>query len=255
METSKPTVGAPRAPTSVPPLHSMLLDADASAPLVQALQPQQLMTIRAADTDGHRSSAHVLLERKYADSGYSTSFTHEAPAPSRFTLLAEVEDVVLGTLTIGFDGPEGLLVDQCFGDEAGRLRDQGAVLCEFVKFAVDSIAHSKRVLASLFHTAFLYAYHVRDCNRIMIEVNPRHVRFYKTMLGFEVLAEERINPRVNAPGVLMSIDLHYGARRIGEAHQEQGESRERSMYRYFFSPAETVGIVNRLLTANGRASL
>jgi hypothetical protein len=236
---------AAHAPEGV--LHSMLFDGDEPAPSAEALKARHCMVIRAADTDGHRSAAHVLVERRYSDSGYSTSSSSGAENPNRFTLTAEINDTVQGTLTIGFDGGDGLLVDQCFGDATGRLRDEGAKLCEFIKFAVDSVPHSKRVLAALFHTAFIYAYVIRGCDRIVIEVNPRHVRFYAAMLGFEVLAGERINPRVNAPAVLMSIDLHYGADRIAAAHRQPGQKSERSMYRYFFSPDETRGIVNRML--------
>ncbi len=228
-------------------LHSMLFDGDEPAPSAEVLKARHCMVIRAADTEGHRSAAHVLVERRYADSGYTTAPSAGAQTPARFTLTAEVNDTVQGTLTIGFDGSGGLLVDQCFGDATARLRDEGATLCEFIKFAVDSVAHSKRVLAALFHTAFIYAYVIRGCDRIVIEVNPRHVRFYAHMLGFEVLADERINPRVNAPAVLMSIDLHYGAERIAMAHREPGRRSERSMYRYFFSAEETRGIVRRLL--------
>jgi hypothetical protein len=245
--TPEPIARVPVSKATEHPLHSMLFDADIPAPSAEEVEARGLMTIRAADSHGHRSSAHVLVERRYADSGYTTATIVDADAVNRFTLTAEFSHVVLGTLTIGFDGPEGLLADQCFSDETERLRRGGATLCEFVKFAVDSVAHSKRVLASLFHTAFIYAYDVRGCDRILIEVNPRHVRFYESMLGFEVLAAERINPRVNAPGVLMSIDLHYGAGRIATARSEGGTARERSMYRYFFSEEEAKGIVDRLL--------
>ena len=38
---------------------------------------------------------------------------------------------------------------------------------------------------------------------VVIEVNPRHVRYYERMLGFEVIGPERMNPRVEAPAVLL----------------------------------------------------
>jgi hypothetical protein len=215
----------------------------------QSAEPpnQGLLTIRAADSEGHRSSAHVLVSRMYARRGYSTAPLAE-PQPGRVTLIGEDHDVARGTITIGFNGAQPLLADECFSDVLGALRRQGLVLCEFIKLAIDGVGRSRRVLASLFHSAFLYAHEIASCDRVVIEVNPRHVHFYERMLGFAVLAGERLNHRVNAPAVLMSLDLTYAARQISRIRNETPEraSAERSLYRNSFSRDEAEGIVRRL---------
>jgi hypothetical protein len=228
-------------------LRSMLLG-DEPPPEPETQLGRRLITIRAADTDGHRSSAHILVNRMYSGRGYSSIPVPEYQDSNRLTLIGQDHDVTLGTITIGFDGSRGLLADECFHDCVSKLRDEGLVLCEFVKLAVDDGTHSKRVLASLFHTAFIYAHEIRGCDRIVIEVNPRHVRFYRTMLGFSMLASERMNRRVNAPAVLLALDLADAAERIGNVNSSKmGQlSSERSMYRYCFSPDEMSGIVSRL---------
>lgn len=48
----------------------------------------------------------------------------------------------------------------------------------------------------------------------MIEVNPRHVEFYRRMLGFEMFGAERLCNRVNAPAVLLRLDLSYARQQI-----------------------------------------
>lgn len=229
-------------------LRSILLDEPASAKHVQDDISRRLFTIRAADSDGHRSSAHVLINRMYAWRGYvSSRGADECRNQNRITLVANEHDSTVGTITIGFDGPGGLLVDELFHDEAQLLRRDRTVLCEFTKLAVDGAVRSKRVLASLFHVAFIYAHQVNGCDRILIEVNPRHVRYYERMLGFEVRGPERHNPRVDAPAVLLSLELSHARAQINRFGGLAEMARaERSLYPYFFSASEEAGIIHRL---------
>jgi hypothetical protein len=229
-------------------LRSMLLDEAPTASQLDDQDDRRLLTIRAADTEGHRSSAHILVKRMYAWRGYSSPPAVAAGVSNRITLLASDHEVTIGTITVGFDVGEGLLVDELFHDHVQRLRDDGLVLCEFTKLAMDGVARSKPVLASLFHTAFIYAHEIKGCDKLLIEVNPRHVRFYESMLGFNVLAPERMNGRVNAPAVLMMLDLAYAGEQIGRVHRDPAATSilDRSLYRHSFSRDEATGIVNRL---------
>lgn len=229
-------------------LRSVLLDEPPPAKQVEDEVSRRLYTIRGADSEGHRSSAHILVNRMYAWRGYvSSRGTQEGHNPNRITLIASEQEATVGTITIGFDGGDGLLVDELFRDEAKLLRRNRAVLCEFTKLAIDGAVRSKRVLASLFHVAFIYAHEVKGCDRILIEVNPRHVRYYERMLGFEVRSEERLNQRVNAPAVLLSLEMSHARGQIdrfgGRPELARGE---RSLYPYFFSVAEEAGIIHRL---------
>jgi hypothetical protein len=138
--------------------------------------------------------------------------------------------------------------DQIFKEEMDAHRARGAKLCEFTKFAFDTNVRSKTSLANLFHLALIYARDIHHCTDIMIEVNPRHRRFYEHMLGFKREAEVRINPRVNAPAYLLRVNLEYVTEQI-QLHggTYSAGATERSFYPYFFSPREEKGIINRLL--------
>jgi hypothetical protein len=217
-----------------------------------------MFNIRAADSAGHRSSASILVNRMYAWRGYETK-----PAPlnadedaNQLTLVAHDHDEVVGTMRIGFDGADGLLVEDLFPEQVDALRAQGHVLCEFTKLAMDGAVRSRHVLASLFHVAYIYAHRLYGCDRLMIEVNPRHVRFYERMLGFEVIGPERTNRRVNAPAVLLCLDFNHARREI-EKFGGQGDACEnqRSLYPHFFSPREEAGIIARLTAASLPPSL
>lgn len=209
---------------------------------------QRLLTIRPAECDGTRSSAHILVNRMYATRGYTTAALPDHSNSKRITLLATDQDEAVGTITVGFDGADGLLVDESFAAEVERHRADGFVLCEFIKLAIDGGVRSKKVLASLMHAAFLCARELQRCDKVLIEVNPRHVRFYESMLGFKVLLRGRVNHRVNAPAVLMSLDMTFADEQVIEAHgiDALAAPTKRSLYRHTFSPEERSGFVNRL---------
>jgi hypothetical protein len=203
--------------------------------------------IRLTDTADGRNSASMLISKMYAWRGYAG--THQlSDDPNRITLTAADQGETVGTLTIGIDSAIGLAADQIFKAELDAHRERGARLCEFTKFAFDTNVRSKTALANLFHLAVIYARDINHCTDIMIEVNPRHRRFYEHMLGFVRETEVRNNPRVNAPAYLLRVNLAYVTEQI-ERHGGTFSSgtTERSFYPYFFSPREEHGIINRLL--------
>lgn len=203
--------------------------------------------IRAADSHGVRSSASILVSRRYASRGYQVNPMSSDEGDSRLTLVASDHAAVVGTLTVGFDSSDGLLADDLFKAEARALRASGQTLCEFTKLAMEGVLRSQRVLAALFHVAFIHAHCIRGCDTLLIEVNPRHVRYYEIKLGFRVAGPQRHNRRVNAPAVLMALDLwhaHKLIRQLG-GRPELMET-ERSLYPLGFSPSEETGITGRL---------
>jgi hypothetical protein len=103
------------------------------------------------------------------------------------------------------------------------------------------------VLASLFHIALIYARYIHLRDDCLIEINPRHVKFYEAMLGFEPLGDMKVCRRVNAPARLLRLDLHRADSKIRIfGGQGDGYPGERSLYPYFFSKAEEAGILGRL---------
>lgn len=230
---------------------SLLAGLPAGVELPAADVQERCFKIRAAESHRERRSAGSLVERMYATRGYQGASLPEEESAHRKTFLASNHDIALGTLTIGVDSSDGLLVDALFADHADRFRDDGLRICEFTKLAMDRRARSPRLLASLFHVAYIYAHRVKALDNLLIEVNPRHVRYYESMLGFKVIGAERHNSRVNAPAVLLSLDLSHAEEqiRIFGGKPEMAAS-ERSAYPYFFSVHDETGIVGRLMQAN-----
>ena len=207
---------------------------------------RKTIKIRRANTDECRNSANMLINRMYSWRGYATS--HQTPeSPNQITLMATENHSAIGTISIAFDSPVGILADESFEDEINIFRSRGSRICEFTKLAFDPSVRSKRVLASLFHVAFIYVWHIRNCTDLFIEVNPRHRRFYERMLGFKQHGQIKNNPRVNAPAVLLWLDLGYAEHQIQKfgGSNNRPES-EKSLYPYFFSHREEEGISHRL---------
>jgi len=191
----------------------------------------------------------MLINRMYAWRGYAGDHK-PTDDPNRITLTATDKGDVVGTLSIGIDSDVGLMADEIFKEELDAHRQRGAKLCEFTKFAFDPSVRSKTALANVFHLAVIYARDMHGCTDIVIEVNPRHRRFYERMLGFRKEGELKTNPRVDAPAYLLRVNLTFVTEQIarfGGTWAADGETEERSFYPYFFSPREERGIINRLL--------
>jgi len=206
---------------------------------------EQVFKIRLAHSSERVSSASMLVQRKYAGRGYKINDFNKSP--ERITLMASQNDKVIGTLTLGLDTPHGLLVEELYKQEIDNLRQAGRKVCELTKLAVDQTHGSKHILASLFHIAYIYGRSMQGYTDVVIEVNPRHAAFYKRMLGFTEFGPERLCNRVNAPAILLRLELDYVDQQIellgGKTESAQGE---RSLYPYFFSKADEAGITNRV---------
>jgi hypothetical protein len=207
--------------------------------------------IRLAGPPEVRRDADSLVQKRYARRGYRTSAT--LVNANACTFAAYDEGRLAGTVSLRLDSKEGLAADELYRAETNALRRKGRRICEFVRLAVDTTRVSQPVLAGLFHTVFLFAQKLRGFDFVVIEVNPRHVGFYRRALGFEVIGAERHNPRVNAPAVLMGVSF----REIGDnlqKHAGKGKraATARNLYTYGFSPAEEAGILGRLRSLDAR---
>lgn len=165
-------------------------------------------------------AADELVQRQYAARGYFADTEHAAASPRSLNrasvILARRGGTAVGTVSVGIDSPTGLHVDEINGEFVDPLRAKGHRLGEVVRLAV-SHQHetdSRKTLAALFNAA----HGVMVSNRlhdVFIEVNPRHVGFYRRALCFKVAGEEKVCPRVNAPSVLLKMTVDDLTRKIG----------------------------------------
>jgi len=206
-------------------------------------------TVRVARSSAQRARATMLVERMYSWRGYHTEAAASVRQDSgRIMLEASSESQLFGTLTLGLDSEQGLLADTLYEDEIDRFRRAGGKVCELSKLAVDPQYSSKEVLASLIQLAHIHARIVHEATDAFIEVNPRHAVFYKRMLGFRQLGSVRTCPRVDAPAVLLHLEIAYMDEQIRK-HAGSFDTRERSLYPAFLPDWEVEGAAVRIAEA------
>jgi hypothetical protein len=217
---------------------------EGEGPVSEERLGEKLFKLRFAQHDEVFNSASMLVQKRYAWRGFPKA--HLKKYPNRITILSFFQERIVGTVTVGYDSEEGMLADEIYKAEIDALRAQGRKVGELSKLAIDESIGSKQLLASLIHIAYLYGV-IHECTDAIIEILPRHKAFYEKMLGFKQIGEERVNQRVNFPVVLMHLDLGYMRERIEAVGGKGKESKDRSLYPYFFSARDQEGILARLL--------
>ena len=185
------------------------------------------LTIRSAHCEESRMAATRLLQERYRWRGYC-----EASLP----------------ITVGLDSHAGLTAERTFPDEVDVFRRAGIRLSEFTRLAVDPDFASQHVLASLFQVAYLTAARLGNSDRVLMEVNPRHVGYYIRMLGAKVAGPVRAHAVAGAPAVLLCIAFDDVKQRIAEflCGLDNRPLTDRSPYSMALAEAEEESILERL---------
>lgn len=193
-------------------------------------------SIQLVKTLKQRIKTSTLIKRMYASRGYCTESTSIfSNDPNQVTFQISVGENIAGTITLKVDSDKGLLADELYRDEINHFRNKGKRVCELSKFALDPQRSSKEMIALLFQTAYLYAHHIFKTTDFLCEVNPRHALPQKRMFGFRQIGSERTCPRVNAPAVLLHLELSYIREKI-HSLAGQCDTNDRSLYPYCIYP-------------------
>ena len=111
---------------------------------------------------------------------------------------------------------------------------------------------SKTLLVRLFNFIYVFARRVHGFDDFVIEVNPRHVNYYRRLLVFEQAGPERACPRVQgAPAVLLKLDLSIPEREVRRVGGKGMAANERTLYPHFYSWLEE-GAVAEFLSRSHR---
>jgi hypothetical protein len=159
---------------------------------------------KVASTAGEFAAAASLVESRYSWRGYAVQPDDRAAA---ITVVATRHTSTVGTLTLRADGPAGLAADEGYREALTLARKAGRRLCELTRLAIDADAAWRPTLGALIGLAYLAGRTLHEVTDVFVEVNPRHARFYQRMFGFVAAAGERFCPRVEAPAVLLRLEL------------------------------------------------
>jgi len=211
------------------------------------------VTVRIAHSSQDLHLAEGLVKERYAWRGYQLPTPH-VHHPLRKTFLASSGTQLLGTLSILLDSKTGLVADALFKQELDRHRKLGHRVCELGKLAIAQDGNSREVATALFNMAYLYGRTIHRVSDTFIEVNPRHVSFYRRLLGFDVAAKGRHCPRVNAPAILMHLDVAHADRQISQltSRGSSGQAMDsRSPYASFLTEQQETSLIEGSLVPTG----
>ncbi len=207
---------------------------------------QQRIKLRLAHDDSRTLQASLLIQKMYATRGYPAKPLERNDM--RITIMAYMDDQVVGTVTLNLDSEAGLLADQLYLEEINQLRAEGKKVCELIKLAISPRADGLRIYSSLLHIAYIYGRRIHGYTDLVLEVVPRHVNFYVKMLGCKPFGPEKLNPRANdAPAQLLHLPIDYVDAMIDAYGGQGANAKTRTLYAHFFSRRDEEGILGRLL--------
>ena len=139
---------------------------------------------------------------------YELHTTPQAVGPQTAVMIARLGPVATGTLSAILDNPGGLPLDSVYARELNDLRSQDRKLMELGLFADrrEDLARSFGAILEMMRLATYYGRHSGATDAV-IGVHPRHARFYKRYLSFDVAGPETTYSTVNdRPVVLLRLD-------------------------------------------------
>lgn len=172
--------------------------------------------VRFAQRRDELQRAFRLVYQVYRDRGYlagnETGIRYHpllGLSDSRTIIAMSPADRLLGTVSLIFDGDNGVPIESAFSAELNGLRDAGRRIAEAVSMAVQGCrkVRSRSVYFAL--TRFLIQYaRFREIDDLVIAVHPNHARFYCKLLGFEPLGSCRAYDAVRGhPAVACRLSL------------------------------------------------
>lgn len=167
------------------------------------------LVIRRVTSSDERLASDLLVRRMYAWRGYNAEPLIHSPGTDRITLAAWKDEELAATLTLSRDNGTGLLCETLYRDEIAALRAKRLRICEYTRLATDPEFSSPALLTKLFHSAYLLSRSHFDASDAVVEVNPRHSRYYEREWGFSRIGPPRICPRVEAPAILLHRNLQH----------------------------------------------
>ena len=179
------------------------------------------------------------------DNGIGMVVSPYDAGPETITLLAEDSDGGIGgTVSLVFDSGKKMPCDEIFWVETERMRADGRAMAEVTRLALRKDCEDSRdVLLRLFNLIYIYARRVRGYTDFVIEVHPRHLKYYERALGFKAIGDEQKCPRVGgAPAVLGQLDLSM------PDHKGRWES-GRTLYPRFWSETREPDLADAMAEA------
>ncbi len=205
------------------------------------VEPREKFRIRLAQGPAGRRSEPARR------SDAEASFPGAARDPFLFSFLAHNEGRLAGSMGVRLDSRRGLAADDLYRDELDQLRGAAQKLAELVQVSVDMNSVPRRVLAGLFHAAYLFAGPVRACDYCVLVADARHADFFYSSLGFDFVGDERLSIRTGTKMALLAAHLPTVIEALARVGGRPGlATGDPTLFSHGFSSEEVTGVIRRL---------
>lgn len=203
--------------------------------------------VKIANTQQEREDVFRLGYQVYREKGYIKENENEWMIQNydfnQDTIILTVLDhnkKLVGSVTLVFEGTTILPSNNLYKNELNALRKKGSKLAELSRLVVDrNHRNCKEVLVLMFNYLAIYIKDVKQYDGLVIQVNPRHVQYYKSLLSFEELGGEKACPIVqNAPAILLHLSIDRYNKEKSKHITQTDSHKERSLYPYFLKPEQ-----------------
>ena len=213
-------------------------------------------TIKLANTLEEREAVFNLGYQVYLEKG----FVKENPnqwliqnydifSQTAILIVQDKNKKIAGSLTLVFDEDGTLPVEKIYWEEIKALKNKSEKLVEISRLVIShEYRNSKEVLLLLINYLMIYSFYVKKYTSLVIEVNPRHKNYYKSLLKFDEIGAENPCPIVqNAPAILLHLPLkRYQSEVFNFNKQPKLHIKTRSLYSSFLKPDQEMFVAHYL---------
>ena len=182
---------------------------------------------RIAATFADRSAAFRLVYAAYLLRGLGMPNPHEMRVtpyhllPTTEIFLAQSGEGMVSTMSLVKDGQLGVPMEAVYGPEVAGRRQRGLRFGE-VSCLADRDGERSACLAIMVQLGRLVVQYSlkQGLDELLIAVHPKHARFYRRFMGFEVIGGERSYPAVrNRPAIALCMNFASLAQRRPDCYE------------------------------------
>jgi len=218
---------------------------------------KQDFSIKIANTLEEREAVFRLAYQVYLEKGYVSENPnqwliqpYDTNQETTILIVQDKNKNIAGTLTLVFSESCTLPAETLYHLELNELKNREEKIAEISRLVIHpAYRNSKEVLLLLFNYLAIYTTYVKKYHHVAIQVNPRHCEYYKTILCFEKIGNEKPCPQVgNAPAILLNLPVKKYQSEISRCQSKLNcEKKERSLFQYFLK-REQEGLVANYLS-------
>lgn len=172
------------------------------------------IVVRLANSQEELRLANTLVFRNYVQDGFwendetqleTNKYLHSL---NRTVFVVLEKGILIGTMSIIHDSPDGLPSDGTQKTLMQRLRAKDETLAEVSAFAMDRSKSSyRKLILFLMSYVLQYSFYYAGIDRFIASCKPEHANFYESVLCFSKVSDLTYYNYSHACGYLINLDL------------------------------------------------